>query len=74
MLMAINHKGKGPESYGNKETSGSHGGNRYREEHIPYHNSEGIHGGGSLQGQVGSRTTPRHTYPHSQMNPHNPTT
>jgi hypothetical protein len=49
MLMAMNHKGKGPESYSNKETSGSHGGNRYQQEHIPYHYSEGSHGGGAPQ-------------------------
>jgi hypothetical protein len=59
MLMAMNHKGKGPESYANKETSGSHGGNRYQQEHIPYHHSEGSHGGGAPQGQTGSRSTPR---------------
>jgi hypothetical protein len=59
MLMAMNHKGKGPESYANKETSGSHGGNRYQQEHIPYHHSEGSHGGGAPQGQTGSRATPR---------------
>jgi hypothetical protein len=47
MLMAMNHKGKGPESYPNKETSGSHGGNMYQQEHIPYHHSEESHGGGA---------------------------
>jgi hypothetical protein len=39
MLLEMTHKGKDPESYANKETSGSHGGNRYQQEHIPYHHS-----------------------------------
>jgi hypothetical protein len=58
-LMAMNHKGKGPKTYANKESSGSLGGNRYHQEHIPYHHSEGSPGGGAPQGQTGSRTTPR---------------
>ena len=63
MLMEMNHKGKGPESYANKETSGSHGGNRYQQEYIPYHHSEGSHGGGAPQGQTGCRTTPVPYFP-----------
>jgi hypothetical protein len=75
MLMAMNHKGKGPKSYANKETSGSHGGNRYQQEHIPYHYSEGSHGGGAPQGQTGSRATPRPYLPTftdepTQLEPH----
>jgi hypothetical protein len=41
LLMEMTHKGKGPKSYANKETSGSHDGNRHQQEHIPYHHSEG---------------------------------
>jgi hypothetical protein len=50
MLMEMSHKGKGPETYENMETSGSHGGNMYHTEHIPYHQSEGSHGGGAPHG------------------------
>jgi hypothetical protein len=59
MLLQMTHKGKGPESYANKETSGSHGGNRHQQEHGPYLYSEGSQGGGVPLGQSGSRTTPR---------------
>jgi len=55
----MTHKGKGPEIYDNKETGGSHGGNRYNPEHIPYHQSEGSNEGGTPHGQIGSRATPR---------------
>jgi hypothetical protein len=34
MLMEMTHKGKGPEIY-EKETSGSHGGNRYHQNIFP---------------------------------------
>ena len=63
MLMEMNHKGKGPESYVNKETSGSHGGNRHQQEHDPYLYSEGSQGGGAPLGQSGSKTTPRQYLP-----------
>jgi hypothetical protein len=67
LLLQITHKGKGPEIYGNRETSGSQGGNRdnpekaprYNPEQISYHQSEGSHGGGTPHGQMGSRATPR---------------
>ena len=59
MLMDMSHKGKGPEAYDNREMSGSHGGNKYHPEYIPYHHSEGSHGGGAPHGQIGSRATPR---------------
>jgi hypothetical protein len=63
LLMQMTHKGKGPETYENRET----GGNRYNpekaprhnSEHVFYHQSEGSHGGGTPHGQIGSRTTPR---------------
>ena len=56
--MDMSHKGKGPKAYENMETSGSHGGNKYHSDHIPYHHSEGSHGGGAPHGQTGSRATP----------------
>jgi hypothetical protein len=59
LLLQMTHKGKGPEAYDNKETGGSHGGNRYHSKHIPYHHSEGSHGGATPHGQIGSRATPR---------------
>ena len=43
LLMEMTHKGKGLESYANKETSGSHGGNRYQQELVLYHHLEGSH-------------------------------
>jgi hypothetical protein len=59
LLLQMTHKGKGLETYENRETSGSHGGNRYNPEHVPYHQSEGSHGGSTPHGQIGSRATPR---------------
>jgi hypothetical protein len=50
LLLQMTHKGKGPKTYDNKETSGSHGGNRYHSENIPYHQLEGSHGGGAPHG------------------------
>ena len=58
LLMQMTHKGKGPKMYENRETSGSHGGNRYNpekaprynSEHVFYHQSEGSHGGGTPHG------------------------
>jgi hypothetical protein len=35
LLMQMTHKGKGPETYENKETGGSHDGNRYNPEKPP---------------------------------------
>jgi hypothetical protein len=75
LLMEMTHKGKGPESYANMETSGSHGGNKHQQEHVLYHHLEGSHGGGAPQGQTGSRTTPRPYFPSSvdeQSQPSNP--
>jgi hypothetical protein len=60
LLMQMNHKGKDPETYGNKEASGlggSHGEIRYNPEKGP--RSEGSHGGGSSYGHLGSRANPR---------------
>jgi hypothetical protein len=37
--MQMTHKGKGPETYENRETGGSHGGNRYNPEKAPRYNS-----------------------------------
>jgi hypothetical protein len=70
LLMQMTHKGKGPKTYGNREaggSGGSHDGNRYNPEkapryspkHVPYHQSEGSHGGSMPHGQMGSRATPR---------------
>jgi hypothetical protein len=42
LLLQITHKGKGPEIYGNKETSGSQGGNRYNPEKAPRYSPEQI--------------------------------
>jgi hypothetical protein len=53
----MTHEGKGPETYGNRETGGSHGGNRYNPKKAP--RSEGSHGRGTSHGQMGSRATPR---------------
>jgi hypothetical protein len=55
----MNHKGKGPEMYDNRETGGSHCGNKYNPKHIPYHQSEGSNGGGTSHGKIGSMATPR---------------
>jgi hypothetical protein len=70
LLMDMSHKGKGPETYDNRETGGSHGGNRYNPDRIPYHQSEGSNGGGAPH----SRTTPRRYLPtfideHAQHEP-----
>jgi hypothetical protein len=60
LLMQMTHGGKGPETYANKEASGSQGGNKHQQEHIPYYHTEGqSHGGGAPQGQTHSRTTHR---------------
>jgi hypothetical protein len=59
LLMQMNHKGKDPEMYGNKEASGSggsHGEIRYNPKRAPI--SEGIHGGGTSYGHLGSRDNP----------------
>jgi hypothetical protein len=67
--MQMTHKGKDPETYGNKEaggssgsggyggSSGSHGETRYNLEKAP--SSEGSHGGGTSYGQMGSKANPR---------------
>jgi hypothetical protein len=56
----MNHGGKGPEIYAKREASGSHGGTRHQQEHIPHYHTEGYnYGGGAPQGQTYSRTTPR---------------
>jgi hypothetical protein len=58
--MQMNHGGKGPEIYANREASGSHGGTRQHEEHIPHYHTEGqSFGGGAPQGHTYSRTTAR---------------
>jgi hypothetical protein len=44
LLMQMTRKGKGPETYENRKTGGSHGGNKYNPEYVPYHQSEGSHG------------------------------
>jgi hypothetical protein len=60
LIMKMNHGGKGPKTYANREASGSHGGHRHQQEHIPYYHIEGqSHGGGAPQGQTYNRTTPR---------------
>jgi hypothetical protein len=81
LLMQTTHKGKGPETYENRETGGSHGGNRYNPEktprynfkHVFYHQSEGSHGGGGALHMDRWTTGPPLgcTFPHSQMNKHN---
>jgi hypothetical protein len=64
LLMQLTHGGKGPETYANKEASGSQGGNKHQQEHIPYYHMEGqSHGGGEPQGQTHSRTTHRSYLP-----------
>jgi hypothetical protein len=53
LLMQMTHEGKSPETYGNREIGGSHGGNRYNpekaprynSEHVSYYPSKGSHGG-----------------------------
>jgi hypothetical protein len=71
LLMQVTHKGKGPEKYENRETGGSHGGNRYNTEkapkynfeQVPYHQSKGSHGGRNPHEQMGSMATPRPYFP-----------
>jgi hypothetical protein len=41
LLMQMNHGGKVPETYGNKEASGSQGGYRHQHKHIPHYHTEG---------------------------------
>jgi hypothetical protein len=70
MLMEMSHKGKGPEAYDNRETSGSHGGNRYHPEHIPIISLRGaMEGEHHMDRQVAGLLLD-HTCPRSQMNPH----
>ena len=57
LLMQMNHQGKDPKTYGNKDANGSHGEIRYNTEKAP--RSKGIHGGGTSHGQMGSRANPR---------------
>ena len=60
LLMQMNHKGKDPEMYGNKEDRGSGGFHdeiRYNPERAPI--SEGSHGGGTSYGHLGSGANPR---------------
>jgi hypothetical protein len=59
--MQMTHQGKDLETYGNKEVGGSRGEVRYNIEKVP--RSEGIHGGGTSHGQVGSRMNPRSFFP-----------
>jgi hypothetical protein len=47
LLLHLTHGGKGPKTYANREASGSHGGYRHQQEHIPHYHTEGqSHGGG----------------------------
>jgi hypothetical protein len=60
LLMQMTHQGKDPETYGNKVAGGSggfHGEIRYNPEKAP--RSEGSQGGGTSNGQMGSRVNPR---------------
>jgi len=60
VLLNLTHGGKGPEKYANRDASGSHGGYRHQQEHIPHYHTEGqSHGGGVPQGQTHSRATHR---------------
>jgi hypothetical protein len=60
LLMQMTHGVKGPETYNNREASGSQGGYRPQQEHIPHYHTEGqSHGGGAPQGQTHNRTTHR---------------
>jgi hypothetical protein len=60
LLLQMTHGSKGLETYNNRETSGSQGGYRPQQEHIPHYHTEGqSHGGGAPQGQTHSRTTHR---------------
>jgi hypothetical protein len=58
--MQVTHRGKDPDTYGNKEAGGSGGTHeevRYNPEKAP--GSEGSLGGGTFHGQMGSRTNHR---------------
>jgi hypothetical protein len=58
--MQVTHRGKDPNTYGNKEVGGSGGTHeevRYNPEKAP--GSEGSLGGGTFHGQMGSRTNHR---------------
>jgi hypothetical protein len=60
LLMQVTHRGKDHDTYGNKEAGGSSGTHeepRYNPEKAP--GSEGILGGGTFHGQMGSRTNHR---------------
>jgi hypothetical protein len=60
LLMQLTHRGKYPDTYGNKEAGGSGGTHeevRYNPEKEP--GSEGSLGGGTFHGQMGSRTNHR---------------
>ena len=60
LLMQMTHQGKDPETYGNKVAGGSsgfHGEIRYNPEKAS--RSEGSQGGGTSNGQMGSRVNPR---------------
>jgi hypothetical protein len=60
LLMQVTHRGKDPDTYGNKEAGGSVGTReegRYNPEKAP--GSEGSIGGGMFHGQMGSRTNHR---------------
>jgi hypothetical protein len=60
----MTHQGKDPEMYENKVvggSGGSHGEIRYNPKKAP--KSEGIHGGGTSYGQMGSRANPRPYFP-----------
>jgi hypothetical protein len=60
LLMQVTHRGKDPDTYGNKEaggSSGTHEEGRYNPEKAP--GFEGSLGGGMFQGQMGSRTNHR---------------
>jgi hypothetical protein len=57
LLMKVNHQGKYPDTYGNKEaggSSGTHEEDRNDPEKAP--GSEGSLGGGTFHGKMGSRT------------------
>jgi hypothetical protein len=60
LLMQVTHRGKDPDTYGNKEAGGSggtHEEGRYNPEKAP--GSEGSLGGGMFHGQMGSKTNHR---------------
>ena len=60
IMMQVTHQGKDSDTYGNKEVGGSGGVHeeiRYNPKKAP--RSEGSLGGGTSQGQMGSRVNPR---------------